>query len=212
MVLSDKDIRKRLASLIELGVKNSLKEVLELTKERKIPQVLKSALEKGKIIIEPRLFSDDLIDRLGPVSLDLRLGDVLFDSSEDISVIDFSQPVGRLEGKKIILSPPPARPFILEPGQFILGVTNETIMLPSDLMGIIIGRSQFARRGLSVQVGSFKFDPGFIGNAVLEISNISKKPITLYSGLPICQIIFMVLSSPSERYFVIGGFLGQDAP
>ena len=58
--------------------------------------------------------------------------------------------------------------------------------------------------------------PGFQGGIVLEFSNISPLPITLYAGMPIAQISFYQTSSPAERPYGHGTlgskYQRQDAP
>ncbi len=94
------------------------------------------------------------------------------------------------------------RPFVLQPNQFILGITLEEIGLPEDIGARIEGRSSWGRLGLIVHSTAGYIDPGFEGRLTLEISNIGMLPILLYPKTRICQIAFETLSSPAEKpYF-----------
>ncbi len=89
-------------------------------------------------------------------------------------------------------------PFILHPGEFVLGATKEYIKLPDDLVGRLDGRSSLGRLGVVIHSTAGSVDPGFEGYLTLEIANISKVPVTLWSGTRVCRLTFDTLTSPSE--------------
>jgi dCTP deaminase len=92
-------------------------------------------------------------------------------------------------------------PFILHPGEFVLGSTLERVALPDDLVARLEGKSSLGRLGLLIHSTAGYVDPGWDGNLTLELSNVANLPITLYYGMKIGQISFQRLTSPVEiRY------------
>jgi dCTP deaminase len=89
-------------------------------------------------------------------------------------------------------------PFILHPGEFVLGSTLERIQLPDDIVARLDGKSSLGRLGLLIHSTAGFVDPGWDGNLTLELSNVANLPITLYDGMKIGQISFQRLSSPVE--------------
>ncbi len=86
-------------------------------------------------------------------------------------------------------------PFIVHPGDFILGVTSEVITLPNDLVARVEGRSSLGRLGIVVHSTAGFVDAGFKGTITLEISNLNNVPVALYPGMRICQLAFENMSS-----------------
>lgn len=89
-------------------------------------------------------------------------------------------------------------PFILHPGEFVLGSTFERVALPNDLVARLEGKSSLGRLGLLIHSTAGYVDPGWDGNLTLELSNVANLPITLYDGMKIGQISFQRLSSQAE--------------
>jgi dCTP deaminase len=89
-------------------------------------------------------------------------------------------------------------PFVLHPGEFVLGSTFELVQLPDDLVARLEGRSSLGRLGLLIHSTAGYVDPGWEGNLTLELSNVANLPIKLYDGMKIGQISFQRLSSPVE--------------
>ncbi len=90
-------------------------------------------------------------------------------------------------------------PFILHPGEFVLGQTQEWVELPDDLVARLEGKSSLGRLGLLIHSTAGYVDPGWKGNLTLELSNVANLPIALYFGMRIGQISFFKMSSPVER-------------
>ena len=88
-------------------------------------------------------------------------------------------------------------PFILHPGEFVLGSTLERVRLPDDLVARLEGKSSLGRLGLLIHSTAGFIDPGFDGHVTLELSNVANLPITIYQGMKIGQISFMQLSEPA---------------
>src|SRR5205085_5046054 len=90
--------------------------------------------------------------------------------------------------------------FVMQPGEFVLAVTQETVIIPADLMGRLEGRSSLGRLGLVVHSTASIFDPGWNGKPVLELGNLGPMAISLQPGMRICAMTFEELSSRSEEH------------
>jgi dCTP deaminase len=90
-------------------------------------------------------------------------------------------------------------PFVLHPGEFVLGSTFETVSLPDDLAGRLEGKSSLGRLGLLTHSTAGFIDPGFTGHITLELSNVANLPITLWPGMKIGQLCLFRLSSAAEH-------------
>jgi len=90
-------------------------------------------------------------------------------------------------------------PFVLHPGEFVLGATYEHITLPDDVAARLEGKSSLGRLGLLTHSTAGFIDPGFSGHVTLELSNVATLPIKLYPGMKIGQLCFFQLSSPAEH-------------
>lgn len=90
-------------------------------------------------------------------------------------------------------------PFVLHPGEFVLGATYELVTLPDDVAARLEGKSSLGRLGLLTHSTAGFIDPGFSGHVTLELSNVATLPITLWPGMKIGQLCFFRLSSPAEH-------------
>ena len=90
-------------------------------------------------------------------------------------------------------------PFILHPGEFVLGSTRERVRLLDDLVARLEGKSSLGRLGLLIHSTAGYVDPGWDGYLTLELSNVANLPITIYHGMKIGQISFFRLSSAAEN-------------
>lgn len=89
-------------------------------------------------------------------------------------------------------------PFMLHPGEFVLGSTAERVKLPTDLVGRLEGKSSLGRLGLLIHSTAGFIDAGWDGHITLELSNIATLPITLYPGMRIGQISFLKMTTPAD--------------
>ena len=89
-----------------------------------------------------------------------------------------------------------AETLVLEPGEFRLASTVETLSIPNDIQGELKDKSTWARKGLTVQ--NTVFDPGFDGYATIEPANHSSSRIEIAAGTAIAQMIFEMLDEPTE--------------
>jgi dCTP deaminase len=153
---------------------------------------IRAALEAGNVKIRPY----DPID-LQPSSVDLHLDRAfrVFRNNR-YPYIDVRQPQPDLTE---LLRIEEDEPFILHPGEFVLGQTLEWVELPDDLVARLEGRSSLGRLGLLIHSTAGYVDPGWKGNLTLELSNVANLPIALYADMRIGQISFFQMSSPVDR-------------
>jgi dCTP deaminase len=151
------------------------------------------ALEEGRIRIDP---APDLEKQLGSVSVDFRLGKtfMVFEHSR-FSYIDPRHPQSIGDAMRTI-EVEDDESFIMQPGDFALASTMESLELADDLLGRLEGRSSIARLGITVHSTAAVFEPGWIGTATMELSNLGRMPVALYPGMRICAFSFETVSSP----------------
>ena len=108
------------------------------------------------------------------------------------------------------------KPFILHPGEFVLGSTLERVTLPDSLVARLEGKSSLGRLGLLIHSTAGFIDPGWDGHVTLELSNVANLPITIYHGMKIGQLSFMELSEPARSPYGASGlgskYQGQRGP
>ena len=107
-------------------------------------------------------------------------------------------------------------PFILHPGEFVLGSTLERVRLADDLVARLEGKSSLGRLGLLIHSTAGFIDPGWDGHVTLELSNVANLPITIYHGMKIGQISFMQMTEPASSPYGSGTlgskYQGQRGP
>lgn len=135
-------------------------------------------LSEGRIVIEPLDPAD-----VQPASVDLRLGpEALVFSGYRRPFIDVREEMDGFAERAAVGA---EVPFILHPGEFVLGVTREWIELPGDLVARLEGKNSLGRLGLVIHSTAGFVDPGWKGRLTLELSNLSRLPVTLYRGMKI---------------------------
>ena len=155
---------------------------------------IRQELDQGRIVINPLDASD-----IQPASVDLHLDrKVLVFSNSSRPYIDIKQ---SLEQLTEMVELEDDSPFILHPGEFVLGSTKENIELPEDLVARLEGKSSLGRIGLVIHSTAGFVDPGWKGHLTLELSNLARLPITLYYGMKIGQISFLRLTTAAERLY-----------
>jgi dCTP deaminase len=147
---------------------------------------------EGRVRIEP--WDETMVQ---PASVDLRLGTSFrVFHNHRISAIDLADPPKNLTE---LVEIGDADSFVIHPGEFVLGSTQEQVELPNDIVARIEGKSSLGRLGLIVHATAGFVDPGFKGTLTLEITNLTRVPIILWPGKPIAQLSFMALDQPAER-------------
>jgi dCTP deaminase len=171
---------------------------------------IRKAIEKGDILIDP--IHEDAI---GPCSVDLRLDSVFRVYHPDPPVDMHSK---RALDEKTKLVNTGKEPFMILPGQFILGQTIENIAISSEYAGLLEGRSSIARLGIIVHAAGL-VNPGTgvekPGRLTLEIFCENLSPVLLYPGVPIVQIMFVPLSSRAAKGYdkrPTSKYVGQQEP
>jgi dCTP deaminase len=147
-----------------------------------------AAVDAGRLVVDP--WDSDLVQ---PSSVDVRLDRYfrVFNNSQ-YTHIDPSQQQDELT---TLVEPKGEDPFVLHPGEFVLGSTLEIVTLPDDLAGRLEGKSSLGRLGLLTHSTAGFIDPGFTGHITLELSNVANLPITLWPGMKIGQLCLFRLSS-----------------
>ena len=152
---------------------------------------IRAEIAAGRIVVDP--FDDAMVQ---PSSIDVRLDDrFLVFRSHTRAVIDVKEDLTDLTE---MVKAPAGEPFILHPGEFVLGATAERVALPEDIVGRIEGKSSLGRLGLLIHTTAGFVDAGFEGYLTLELSNVATLPITLYPGMKIGQISFLRMDRPAE--------------
>jgi dCTP deaminase len=153
---------------------------------------IREQLETGRVGLDPL----DL-GMIQPSSIDVRLDKYfrLFDNHK-YPYIDPRDDQSELTRLVEIAD---AEPFILHPGEFVLGSTYELVTLPDDIAARLEGKSSLGRLGLLTHSTAGFVDPGFSGHVTLELSNVATLPIKLWPGMKIGQLCFIKLSSAAEK-------------
>jgi dCTP deaminase len=155
-------------------------------------RTIRSEIDAGRIVIDP--YDEAMVQ---PSSVDVRVDNRfrVFHNAR-YPFIDVRQPMDDLTE---LVQVEDGEPFILHPGEFVLGQTLERVTLPNDLVARLEGKSSLGRLGLLIHSTAGFVDSGFSGNLTLELSNVANLPITIYQGMPIGQISFMRMDGPVER-------------
>lgn len=152
---------------------------------------IKRYIAEGKIKISPELPPE----QFGSCSVDFRLGAEfsVFEHSRH-AYIDLREKTA-IQDLMRTIEVPAGEPFILQPGEFALAITEEVLELDDDVLGRLEGRSSLGRIGIIVHGTAGLFDPGWSGKATLELSNLGRMPVALYPGMRICSFTFEQLST-----------------
>jgi len=153
---------------------------------------IKAELGAGRISLEP--FEAEMVQ---PSSIDVRLDRFfrLFDNHK----YPFIDPAEDQPELTRFVEVDADQPFILHPGEFVLGSTFELVSLPDDVAARLEGKSSLGRLGLLTHSTAGFIDPGFSGHVTLELSNVATLPIKLWPGMKIGQMCFFRLTSPAEK-------------
>jgi dCTP deaminase len=177
---------------------------------------IRAALERGAMRMTPDPRTDPTL--WSSTAVDLRLGEPLstwvFPAGEAPRRFAPGNPDHHLQALSTQFLRPVARTddgYLIEPGHFYLGWTEERIQLPhrSRLAARVEGKSSLARLGLGAHVtaptihagfGATEWDLTFVGNPIqLEIWNTGPLPVVLRPGLSICQLIFEWVDGTPEK-------------
>ena len=149
-------------------------------------------IDNKRVAVEP--FDVEMIQ---PSSIDVRL-DRMFRVFENHKYPHIDPSIEQEDLTRLV-EPEGDNPFILHPGEFVLGSTLEVVSLPDDLAGRLEGKSSLGRLGLLTHSTAGFIDPGFSGHITLELSNVATLPIKLFPGMKIGQLCIFRLSSPADH-------------
>jgi dCTP deaminase len=153
---------------------------------------IKELMGAGRIVIEPCDPAD-----IQPSSIDLHLGSrfQVFRNSR----YPYIDPTVEQSGLMDRVEASTSEPFVLHPGEFVLGATIERVQLPTDIVARLEGKSSLGRLGLLIHSTAGYVDPGWTGTLTLELSNVANLPIVLTPGMAIGQISFMRMTTDVDR-------------
>src|ERR671923_299740 len=160
-------------------------------------RTIKEEIAAGRLVFDP--YEEALVQ---PSSVDMRVDRSfrVFNNSR-YPFIDVREP---MENLTELVTVEDEEPFVLHPGEFVLGQTLERVRLPDDIVARLEGKSSLGRLGLLIHSTAGFVDPSWDGNLTLELSNVANLPITIYHGMPIGQISFMRMDSAVERPYGSG--------
>jgi len=167
---------------------------------------IRKAIEAGDLVLDP--FDPNMVQ---PSSVDVHVDAQfrVFNNSK-YPYIDVKAP---MEDLTTLVEVKPDEPFILHPGEFVLGSTYEKVTLGGRLVARLEGKSSLGRLGLLIHSTAGFVDCGFSGYLTLELSNVANLPITIYPGMKIGQLcIFQMTSEPERPYSSTGKYWGQRGP
>lgn len=147
--------------------------------------------------IEAMAICDGLISpfdlsQLNPASYDVKLGSTIYVETKTC------------EWRKVEL------PWALEPGEFVLGATQEIIRLPNYIEAVFQLKSSRGREGYEHVLSGY-IDPGFSGRITLELVNVNRyRPLPLAEGMLIGQIRFMKTDQPCRQSYKEKGHYNLD--
>jgi dCTP deaminase len=150
---------------------------------------IRKYLAENKIVILPTLEEKDI----RPIGVRLHLGEGIL-----IPVPGQTVDLGEVSDIRYDEQKISSEGYRLKSGDFILGTTLERFQVPTDIVGMLDGRSTYARLGLSIHCTSQMADGNFHepGSTVLEIKNNGLFEIILRVGIPIAMLSFFELSEP----------------
>ncbi len=152
---------------------------------------IREAIAAGKVEIDP--FEPSHVQ---PSSVDLRVGNGFrVFVNHRYSKIDPRDPQADLTQ---LIEVGENEPFMLHPGEFVLGTTLERVSIGRDIVARLEGKSSLGRLGLLVHATAGYVDPGWQGHITLELSNVATLPIAIYPGMKIGQISFYQMTTEAD--------------
>lgn len=154
---------------------------------------LLECLESGKLKFDPPINED----RVAQVSVDLALGRKFTTFKAPPKYLTSVNVDHSLWESADLWTHVEQDTFRLNPGEFVLAHTLERVCIPHDMVGLVEGRSSWARIGVSIHVTAPKIDPGFDATITLEMFNFGKIPVELRAGVDKpAQLMLVKLTTP----------------
>ena len=136
---------------------------------------------------------------VNPASVNLRIGTVLVVESPGGGTYEVD-----------ITENSADRPFLVDPGEWILTHTQEIVKLPANFEAEVCLRSSAARAGWQHALAGY-VDPSWEGRLTLEFQNVRRfQVLPIYPGLQLCQLRLRKLEEiPEKGYNVTGRYQGD---
>ncbi len=166
---------------------------------------IKKGVEDGFLTIEP--FN---LAQLQLASYDVTLGNEF--EVVDRHMIEASDPARKIypATRKLIVADDGE--FVLHPGENVLGKQREFVGVDDKHLILLSGKSSLARVGLVVHNTAMLFNPGHKFFPTFELVNSSNIPIILRPGMPVAQLLFARLTSPtSKSYEEVGRYDSENS-
>lgn len=141
-----------------------------------------------------------------PASLDLTLGSTL-------KRLDYGSVIDPAIDQSHLWREMPLRSggrWLLGQGALYLGVTEETVSVPTNMLGMLHGVSSLGRLGLLIHATAGVVDPGWTGRLTLEIVSLGGA-IYLTPGQRIAQITYQYMTTPAQHPYD-GRYAGDTEP
>jgi dCTP deaminase len=172
-------------------------------------RTIREAMAAGRIVIDP--FDEACLQ---PSSIDVKVSNLFrVFRNHTTAVIDVKKELTDLTE---LVEMPGDEPFVLHPGEFVLGSTLERVAIANDLVARVEGKSSLGRLGLLIHSTAGFIDAGFDGHITLELSNVANLPITIYPRMKIGQVSFMTMTTPADKPYGSGArgskYQGQRGP
>ncbi|MFB6230074.1 MAG: dCTP deaminase [Salinibacter sp.] len=88
--------------------------------------------------------------------------------------------------------------ILIPPNSYVLGRSIEYFRMPADTLGLVLGKSTYARSGIIVNVTPL--EPGWEGHVTIEIGNGTPLPAKVYANEGIAQVVFLHGETPEVSY------------
>ena len=172
-------------------------------------RTIREALTAGRIVIDP--FDEACLQ---PSSIDVKVSNLFrVFRNHTTAIIDVKKDLTDLTE---LVEMKGDEPFVLHPGEFVLGSTLERLAIADDLVARVEGKSSLGRLGLLIHSTAGFIDAGFDGHITLELSNVANLPITIYPSMKIGQVSFMTMTTPADKPYGSGArgskYQGQRGP
>lgn len=151
---------------------------------------IRNQLKLGRLVVNP------LLEPIQPTSIDLRLGNSII-IPKGGHIIDPMYGMGTSDVPQKLRF---GQTHLLLPGKALLAATLESVVIPPNMIGILVGKSSLARLFLQIEAAGF-VDPAWVGKLTLEIKNLGEDTFVLRPGMQICQIVFQWLDNQPEHLY-----------
>ena len=154
---------------------------------------IQGLLDTNTVIVNPKVKEADIRPAGVRVHLDRELI-----KYQDNQLVDPVNQDKELVYRKINIE---NTPYILEPGEFVLGSTIESFKMPRDMLGLIDGRSTIARLGVTIHITATVTDSLYDDERTitLEIQNAGNLRIALSYQMPIGSMLFVMMDKPVKQ-------------